>query len=256
LIYTNPSENRSQSFNYFRFYVETAGFTLWAFQNKSAPPVNGLYYTILDIPYNNFVKVETDLRRYFVIDPNRMFATRIFAGTGFHFWNSDLAMPYIKQYYAGGSSDIRAWRVRHLGPGSFAYPTDVDFINQTGDIKLEGSAEYRFGIFGLLKGALFADGGNVWTYKPNALQPGGDFQFNRFYKQFALGGGLGFRLDFGFFIFRLDMAVPLRDPALRQLDDRWLFNSSYWPFERSNEFNGWLNFRKLITYNLAIGYPF
>ena len=87
------------------------------------------------------------------------------------------------------------------------------------------------------------------------MQPGGDFRFNRFYKEIAIGGGLGLRLDFGFFIFRLDMAVPLRDPTLKQIDDVWLFNSSSWVLNRDVT-NSWSKFRSLITYNLAIGYPF
>ncbi|MFN5842730.1 MAG: BamA/TamA family outer membrane protein, partial [Bacteroidota bacterium] len=90
------------------------------------------------------------------------------------------------------------------------------FVNQTGEMKLEANLEYRFGIFGLLKGAFFTDMGNIWTVKKKENLPNGNFDFTRFYREIALGSGFGVRLDFSFFIFRLDMAVPIRDPIAHQ----------------------------------------
>jgi len=255
-VFTNPTENRRQSFSYLRCYVETSGFTVYGAQKifRNKPPVNGKNYTIFGLPYSTYVKTEVDFRRYFVIDPDRQLATRLFAGSGFHFWNSKASLPYIKQYNAGGSSDVRAWETRSLGPGSYRIDTGQAFINQTADIKLEGNVEYRFPIFSVLKGALFLDAGNIWNMRADTSQPGGEFRLNNFYKQIAVGGGLGLRLDFSFFIFRLDLAVPLRDPAVYKLeDDEWIFRNDF--RNNAGKFN-WGKLRNLIVYNIAIGYPF
>ena len=138
-------------------------------------------------------------------------------------------------------SDIRAWKIRSLGPGSApATSTVAGFYNQTGDLKLEGNAEYRFPVIGILKGALFVDAGNVWLLKNDTSKSGEDFSFNRFYKEIAIGAGAGARLDFSFFVFRLDVATPVHAP---------LSGTNGWVFGEGG-------LTKNLTFNLAIGYPF
>ncbi|HQH19892.1 MAG TPA: BamA/TamA family outer membrane protein, partial [Bacteroidales bacterium] len=124
-----------------------------------------------------------------------------------------------------------------LGPGS---SKDTINLNKTGDINLEGNIEYRFPIYSYLKGAFFVDAGNIWVNKRNSLMPDAEFKWNRFYKEIAVGAGFGARFDFSFFILRVDMAIPLRNPAVDGAN-KWLFkNLSHQP----------------INLNLGIGYPF
>jgi outer membrane protein assembly factor BamA len=138
---------------------------------------------------------------------------------------------------------------RSVGPGTYIPPDSVSDINvdQTGDIRLESNIEYRFGIVRFFKGALFLDVGNTWLVNEDPQRPGGQFNINTFYKDIAIGSGLGFRIDLNFMIFRIDLAFPLYKPYLPE-GDRWVFDkiefdSSSWRHEN-------------IIWNLAIGYPF
>jgi outer membrane protein assembly factor BamA len=167
-------------------------------------------------------------------------------GEAINYWNSDV-VPYIKQFYLGGTTSMRAWRVRSLGPGSYTDTSTINFFNSAGDIKLEGNLEYRFNIFGRLNGALFADAGNIWLRKFDPAKPGANFQVETFLDEIAIGAGIGFRLDFSYFVLRLDVATPLRDPAT-QLSDRWVIGD----FDILN--SAWR--KDNLLFNLAIGYPF
>jgi outer membrane protein assembly factor BamA len=152
---------------------------------------------------------------------------RAFAGDGIPFDDAQ-SLPFEKAFYAGGSNDIRAWRFSTLGPGSMPNP---DGIEQVGDAKLEGNIEIRSELFKFFEGAAFADFGNIW----NRWQ---DINLD----QFAVGAGLGLRLNFNFFIFRIDAAVPIYDPT-RDDPDKWVY--SHQTFEVSQ-----------INFNFGIGYPF
>jgi outer membrane protein assembly factor BamA len=134
---------------------------------------------------------------------------------------------------------MRAWTLRYLGPGS--YPNSNSSLERVGDVHLEANAEYRFTIYKVLKGGLFYDLGNIWLLTENETFPGGKFEFKTFAKELAMDFGLGIRLDFNYFIFRVDIAQKLKDPAQAE-GERWVVGNS----------NNW--FRPV--YNLGIGYPF
>ena len=154
------------------------------------------------------------------------------------FGNSD-QVPFEKKYFTGGANGIRAWAVRTLGPGSFrANPNE--FPNQSGDIKLESNAEYRFAMIGPFEGAIFVDLGNIWSLKDN--RPGTEFAFSRFYKELAMGSGVGLRYDFSFVIIRVDLGVKLHDPSLIE-GNRWI------PADR-------MLTKTNLNLAFAIGYPF
>ena len=177
-----------------------------------------------------------------------MFAIRTFVGTGVPYGNS-YALPFIKQFFVGGPNSLRGFLIREVGPGSYVDPAtyntetgekkNIGFFNQTGDIKMELNAEFRFDIYKWFKGAFFIDAGNVWTIREDT-RVGGNFEFKRFWKEFAVDAGLGARLDFNFFVIRLDYGFPLRDPRKNE-SNRWLFQNA--------------QFRK-GQFQLAIGYPF
>jgi outer membrane protein assembly factor BamA len=150
-------------------------------------------------------------------------------------------MPYVEQFYSGGSNSIRAFVARSLGPGSLSPDEGSDIIDQTGDIKLEGNVEYRFKLSKVLHGAFFLDAGNIWLLNPDETRPGAEFHFSTFTDQLALGTGVGFRFDFNFFILRADLGFPLRMP--------YVTGESNWIGSPKDFFNG-------MVFNLAIGYPF
>ncbi|PZX56070.1 outer membrane protein assembly factor BamA [Algoriphagus ratkowskyi] len=201
---------------------------------------------ILGLEYAQYGKLDLDLRYHYNIDQNQTIATRIFAGFGLPFGNSE-SLPYIKQYFSGGPNSVRAFRIRSIGPGTYR-PEDFDvnsYFDQTGDIRIEGNIEYRFPIVSFLKGALFADAGNIWLINENEALPGGKFTSD-WWNEMAVGTGVGLRVDIQFFVIRLDLATPVRIPYLPE-GERW-----------GNTFDiGSKTWRKEnLIFNFAIGYPF
>ncbi len=94
------------------------------------------------------------------------------AGVGIPFGNSrTMQLPQFKQYFAGGSTGLRAFRARALGPG--AYNPDTASIRlfgyqSFGDIRLEANSEIRMKFTDIIGGAVFVDAGNIWSYRGNA----------------------------------------------------------------------------------------
>jgi outer membrane protein assembly factor BamA len=156
-------------------------------------------------------------------------------------------LPYIKQFFAGGTNSVRSFVARTIGPGSYLAPVENLGVDQTGDIRIEFNAEYRFHFTRMLLGAAFVDIGNVWLRNPDPERPGGDFQLNRFYKEFGIGTGLGIRFDLQVLVFRIDMAWPLYIPYFEE-GDRWVIGD-FNPFSKD-----WR--KEYLIWNLAIGYPF
>ena len=191
---------------------------------------------------------------------------RVFAGVGIPLSKSDTTLPFFKQYYGGGPNSMRGWPVRGIGIGGQALaPFGSSFFNdRTGDIQLEGNMEYRYNIARLfsnsvlLKGALFADAGNVWNYKntrPDRALDSTQFQFKNLYKQLGVSAGTGFRLDFNYFLIRFDLGFRFKRPDITA-GDGWQFPAINFHhlFGNSTADKKW----RYENYNFTIGidYPF
>jgi len=236
--YNTQDIRKIQNFFYFRGNVETAGNLLNTGSRIFDRGVDSLgFYNIFGIPFAQYAKMDLDFRFFNVISPNNSVAYRFFAGIGIPYGNASV-LPLEKGFYAGGSNGMRGWSYRLLGPGSYSSPDD--YFDRMGDIQLEANLEYRFAVYRFIKSALFTDIGNIWLLKEDDSYPGGEFQFDRFYKEFAIDVGLGVRLDFNFFILRVDFAIPLRNPAQPE-GSRWVIDK--WQFSN-------------IIINFGIGYPF
>lgn len=198
--------------------------------------------------YSQFARGTIDLRNYFNFKKKNKIALRLFTGVGAPYGNSS-TLPYIKQFFSGGANSIRAFIINSVGPGTYNREnnTDASFLQQGGDIKLEGNAEYRCNLFSIFKGAIFLDAGNVWLLKKNPSIESEAFAFNHFYNELAVGTGVGLRLDASFFVIRLDIGIPLRKP--------WLEEGNRWVADEINFGSGSWRSDNMI-FNLAIGYPF
>ena len=204
--------------------------------------------TLFGSPYAQYIKLQPDFRYYLRLSSSAVLATRLMAGIGVPYGNS-VAMPNIKQFWAGGNSDMRGFPSRLLGPGTFnEYDTakNRSYIQTLGDMKLEFNVELRQHIYKFLNAGLFADVGNIWLYKDNPSFPGGKFTPD-FYKQLAAGVGAGLRIDLKILVLRLDMGMPVRKPWLAE-NNRWVvdkiaFADPDWK-------------KKNLIFNIAIGYPF
>lgn len=253
---------------FFNGTVDVAGNLVHLVQTGFSPDEGGPE-KIFGRPYSQFVRGQIDVRYYYNFDKRNKLATRITAGTGYAYENAT-TMPYIKQFSIGGSTSIRAFPARTIGPGTFNMrdhfpsnePPNEDpnepsaesqgrstdfFIDQRADIKLEGNVEFRFDIVSFLKGAVFVDAGNIWLIREDPSRPGGRFNKDEFLRELAVGTGLGLRMDFNFFVLRFDLAFPLRKPWLPKTE-RWVFDeidlgSSSWRGDN-------------LILNIAIGYPF
>ncbi len=236
---------------YFNATLDLSGNIISTLQSLiyKRKPTDNNAFKLFDYRYSQYSKISTDTRYYLNINRNHKIATRLLAGVGIPYGNST-TMPYIKQFFSGGSNSIRAFLPRSVGPGSYILPDSLavkGFLDQAGDIKLEGNIEYRFTIVSVLKGAVFVDAGNVWFSRKNDEFPNGDFQFNRFYKELAVGTGFGLRADISFFVIRFDLGMPLRKPYLPE-NERWVYNKiqlgdGHWR-------------KQNLVLNIAIGYPF
>ncbi|MDR1667844.1 MAG: outer membrane protein assembly factor [Bacteroidales bacterium] len=215
---------KKDDFLFIRTNFETAGLlinTFFQLKNKGKPSTAP--NKILNNTYAQFVKGDVDLRYYHTINSNNRIVSRLFAGAGLPYGNSKktaddgttlASMPFEKKYYSGGTLSMRGWRMRSLGPGSYRDSVTVSaYPNNTGDIKLEANLEYRFKLVSVVEGALFVEAGNVWDMHRDDKRPGADFTFKRFYREIALDAGIGFRLDFTYFILSIDTGMKLIDPA-------------------------------------------
>ncbi len=240
-IYSNQEINRIKNFFYFRGDFEAAGNLLDLGINASKQVKNDEgYYTVFGIRYAQFIKTNADFRYYIMLDKKHSVAFRTFAGIAIPYGNS-IDIPFEKGFFGGGANGMRAWTLRYLGPGSYVKPPERKDIERVGDIMLEGSLEYRFPIYSVFTGALFYDVGNIWLLRDNETFPGGKFFADKFIRQLAMDAGIGIRLDFSYFIFRIDLAQRIKDPALPE-GERFVIGSG----------GNW--FKPVL--NLGIGYPF
>lgn len=199
-------------------------------------------HTLFNIAYAQYVKFDFDYTHLFQFDKRNALALHAGLGVAYPYGNSTV-LPFEKRYFSGGANSVRGWSVRELGPGKFK-GTDgrIDFINQTGDVKLDLNAEYRSSLFWKLQGALFIDAGNIWTLRNYAEQPGGQFKFTEFYKQIAASYGMGLRLNFDYFILRFDVGMKAINPAYESEKEHW---SIFHP-KLSRDFD----------FHFAVGLPF
>lgn len=242
--YSDQLETERKHNFYFNGNLDLSGNIAGLISGRNSPSEPA---TLFDTPFSQYVKAETDVRSYYKVSDGLTWANRLIVGAGYPYGNS-ASLPFVKQFFIGGSNSLRAFRARSLGPGSYRpEENETGFLpDQAGDIKLEANTELRFDLAGPVKGALFADAGNIWLYRDNPLKPGGRFSKD-FLKEVAVGTGLGLRVDLSFFVVRLDVAFPVRKPYLPE-NQRWVFDE----IDFGNR--DWR--RENLVFNIAIGYPF
>ena len=240
--FSNFNPNRpSRNYSTYRYSIESAGNLLYGLNKllNTTPSVDG-NYKLFNIAYAQYVRGEYNTSYNQIIDKNNRFVYHLGVGLGLPYGNADV-LPFERRFYSGGANSVRGWGETKLGPGIYQRDNTVinrDY-NQVGDIKLDLNMEYRAKLFWFFEGALFLDGGNVWTIKKYDEQPGGEFRFDTFINQIAIAYGAGLRMDFSFFIARIDLGFRLFDPAL-QRTEQWRIKPGKDDF----------------AFHLGIGYPF
>lgn len=266
--------NTYSNFWFFRGTMDMAGNSLGLLNqvlqfNRDADG----FRTLLGLPYQQYVKTEIDLRYYRSLGGEKQFVARINPGIGIAYGNSD-QLTFEKNFFAGGSSGVRAWQARTLGPGNYnravlgsdgkadTLRLNLRNLDQLGEIKFEANLEYRFKIANNIlnakvKGATFADFGNVWRREKAVENPGGEFKFNKFLGQMAMGVGAGLRFDLNYFVFRLDAGFKVKDPQFSGSDQyviKYLFNKK--EFKQEYKTTHRPDVYRFVQYNFGIGMPF
>lgn len=240
----DPTKNFSNNISSYtiRFNIESAGNLLYGISKLFSIHKNSDdKYAILNIGYEQYLKGDVDFAKRIVFDKRNTLAFHSAFGLAVPYGNSK-QMPFIKRYFSGGANSVRGWSVRDLGPGAYKGGDTVDFMNRSGDIKMDANVEYRSRLFWHFCGAAFVDMGNIWTIKKYDGQEDGEFRFDKFYKQFAVAYGLGLRLDFQYFVLRFDGGMKAVNPAGT---DRWSKLPFYHP-----------SFSRDFAFHFAVGYPF
>ena len=228
--YNNQTDYRDNNFSFFKIRVANSG-NIVPLISKTRNINNKR--TLFNIPVAQYFKVDTEYKKFWDIDNNSVFGFRSFLGAIIPYDNA--AIPFTKSYFAGGSNDIRAWQTYDLGPGTRNSGLEYNI----GSLKFLTSVEYRFDMFGSLKGALFVDAGNIWDIT-NSIFAESQAKFSglQSLKDIAIGAGFGLRYDFSFLVFRLDLGFKMHEPYLAE--NKWFQNYNF-----SN-----------AVYNIGINYPF
>lgn len=232
---TTKADIKDNSFYQFRTKLESAGSLLTLIANASnlSKNKNG-NFEIFNLEYSEYIKTEFDYVKYWDFSKEKVLAVRSFFGIAIPYGNSNY-IPFSRSYFAGGSNDNRAWEPYRLGPGSSGAVFDFNEAN----MKIALNAEFRFKIAGKIKGAIFADAGNIWNVLDNATFELATFDGLADLKEIALGTGFGLRYDFDFFVARADLGFKTFNPA-NEMGKRWFYD---YDFAHS-------------VFNFGINYPF
>ncbi|MBR6196113.1 MAG: BamA/TamA family outer membrane protein [Bacteroidaceae bacterium] len=226
----------------FKWNIETSGNMLKLLTSAVNGKKNDAgQYTFCGIAFAQYIKTDLDFGKSIKIDKNNSVAFHIAGGVAYPYGNSNI-LPFEKRYFAGGANSVRGWSVRSLGPGRYnGTDKGINFINQSGDVKLDMSMEYRTHLFWKFNGAFFIDAGNIWTIKEYDDQPGGAFRLDSFLQEIAFSYGLGLRMSLDFFTLRLDAGMKAINPAYTGID--------HYPLIRPN-------LSRDFAFHFAVGLPF
>ena len=225
-----------------RFNIEESGNLIYGLSKLiHKRPSDGESFRMGNISFAQYVKVDLDFAKNIIIDERNAVVFHIGTGVAVPYGNSK-SLPFEKLYFSGGANSVRGWSVRSLGPGGYrGVPGSLDYVNHTGDIKLDMNVEYRTHLFWKLNGAAFIDAGNVWTLKSRYSDSTGQFSFKRFYKEIAVSYGLGIRFDLDFLILRFDGGMKAINPMETGINRFPLIKP---------------DFSRDFVFHFAVGYPF
>ena len=227
-----------------RASAETAGNLFGAFSKLFGGNKNELgQYKLFNIAYAQYVKGDFDYTQELMKGANDQLVFHIGLGLAYPYGNSKV-LPFEKRYFSGGANSVRGWTVRSLGPGRYKDKDGrINFITQTGDIKLDLNVEYRAHLFWKFNGAAFVDAGNIWTFREYEGQEGGQLKLKNVLEDLAVSYGLGLRLNFDYFILRFDLGMKAINPAY-ETD-----NEAHYPIVHPR-------LGRDLAFHFAVGMPF
>jgi outer membrane protein insertion porin family len=247
-LYTNTTDDYRTNTFYYMGKLSLSG-NIYGLVT-GADTLKGKVSKLFGTPFNQYVKIENELRYFHKTGPNSKIATRLMVDVGLPYGNSTV-LPYTQQFFIGGANSLRGFQARSIGPGAYNPPVNLtqgtNFLpDESGDIKIEANVEYRPKLFSIVEGALFLDAGNIWLLRSNPYLPGAAFGKN-FINQMAADAGFGLRFNLTVLVLRTDLGFPIIEPNLpagqRVVINKIDFSSAKWRGDN-------------LVFNLAIGYPF
>jgi len=217
--YDNLSLNKKNVGFYFEGKAELDGNILAALPSKKS---DAGVKEPLGVPFSQLAQISYDFRTYFKLGEKSLLAFRHIGGIGIAYGNSN-QMPYIRQFFIGGSNSLRPISARSVGPGRYLEFKDGE-VNQVGDIKIEWNLEYRLKLGPKIHVAVWTDIGNIWLIEEDPYRPNSAIRWNKIFEDSYLTGGLGLRYDLGFMIARLDYGAILYTPPLEK-GERWIWEN-------------------------------
>lgn len=260
--YEYSNAEKQERKNRDKYFISTtfdpAGNLVSLFKNFQDTTASGKH-AIAGVAYSQFARVDNEFIYAKPFSKERSMNIRAIIGAGIPYGNSENSLPYDYSFFAGGANDIRGFTARTIGPGVYQYYLDtVRTTTQLGNVKLAGSFEFRFAINSFFKAAVFADAGNIWSFAPDPNRVGGQISGD-WYNQLMLSGGLGLRMDLDFFIIRLDLGIPLRNPSFPD-GIQWIFQDHDKYYDYIEQELGYIPestpFPFLPRLHFGIGYPF
>jgi outer membrane protein insertion porin family len=257
--YSNPKIKEGDIVFTYGFNYDMAGMFLGLLMRNQPLNADG-FKEFLGVRFSQFFRLDNELRLNQKLTKQRSMNYRLQIGSGLPIGNNAPNLPFDYSFFGGGSNDNRGFRARSLGPGVYKYYLDTNrTVTELGDMRFGGSVEYRFSFSKLVKGAFFADFGNIWTLKEDPTRIGGQISPD-FWRQMSLSTGIGFRFDLDFLIFRLDFGIPLRNPALPS-SAQWIFQSRQPYYDEGiavfgNDYMRMLPLPFAPAVHIGIGYPF
>ena len=213
--YTNTTDSYRTNTFYYLGKVSLSG-NLYGILT-GADTLSGKVSKLFGIPFNQYTKIENEIRFYHKTGPNSKLATRFMVDVGIPYGNSTI-LPYSQQFFIGGANSLRGFQARSIGPGAYNPPTSATtgtnyLPDESGDIKIEGNIEYRPKLFSIVEGAAFIDAGNIWLMHSQPNLPGAAFGKN-FLTQIAADAGVGLRFNLSVLVLRTDVGFPIIEPNL------------------------------------------
>lgn len=242
-LFSSIRDDRMQPSYNLHLKIETAGNLLYGISRiANVDKDESNRYIYFKNPFSQYVRFEVDFTKSFPLDERNSFVCHTYFGIAVPYGNSSI-VPYEKRFFSGGANSVRGWGVRTLGPGAYSSKDGVvDFVNQTGNLKIDLSAEWRTHLFWKLDAAAFIDAGNIWNVRAYDNQKAGTFKWNEFYKQIAMSYGLGLRFNLDYFVLRLDCGMKAINPVYERSKDHFPIISP--------------NFSRDFALHFAVGLPF
>ncbi len=236
--YNRPSTRQKRWAFYYQGILDLAGNSLNGLNSLFTDDPSG-EQTFLGNSFAQYFRIKSQIVAKWNLTSRSQLVFRNMTGVGVPYGNSS-QMPYIKEFFIGGTNSLRPYTARTVGPGRFVQLDQAE-VNQVGDFKLEFNLEYRFPLVWKINMAYFVDAGNIWLLEPDPNRPWGEVRWGKLVEDSYYTTGLGVRYQSDYIVLRVDVGLALYFPFAVD-GQKWVWQTEAYKYAWAPVF--------------AIGYPF